>query len=81
MTSDSFRRRYRPPTTCHPHGTGLGNADNGACAKAYGNGKDKTFFEAETALKNDNQGAVEKLRHDRLLNGNPWSTVPRPAEG
>ena len=58
MTSDSFRRRYRPPTTCHPHGTSLGNADNGACAKAYGNGKDKTIFAVETALKDGNQGAV-----------------------
>ena len=43
--------------------------------------KDKTIFAVETALKDGEQGAVERLRHDRILNGNPWPTVPRPAKG
>ena len=77
---DSSRRRHRPPIAGHHPGAGLSNTDNRACAKAYGNGKDKSFFGAEIALKVDYHGAVDRLRHDRMLNGNPWSTVPRPVK-
>ena len=81
MSKRQFPKRPPPDDSMSSPRASLSNTDNGACPTAYGDSKDKTFFEAETALKNDNRRAVEKLRHDRLLNGNPWSTVPRPVEG
>ena len=59
----------------------LVSADNGACAKAYDNGKGKTFFEVETSLNCGTVVALERLRQNWILNGNPRSAMPRPVEG
>ena len=84
MNKRQFQKTLSPADYMpSPTGPSLGNADNGACAKAYGDtAKTRPSSRLETALKDGNQAVPWRdSGMTELLNGNPWSTVPRPVEG